>query len=56
LSDPVRAVVERNYLPDLGQHELMSPDFPLASEAVGTDELEPKRAKMNGWLQSGLTR
>ena len=29
------------YLPELGESELGSPDFTLAAETVGTDQLEP---------------
>ena len=46
------------HLPDLGEHELMSPDLSLASEAVGSDEAQPKRAQINnqGWKGKRLTR
>lgn len=31
------------YLPELSESELGSPDFTLAAETVGADQLEPKQ-------------
>lgn len=32
-------------LPELGESELASPDFPLAAETVSTDQLEPENVQ-----------
>ena len=43
---PVPLAIDRLfYLPDLSEHQLMSPDLTLVLETVGTDETESKRAQ-----------